>query len=99
MANLDFCEVAAEVEIRGELLEVGDRVDVIDVLGHRAFRCGWWRPWPARSRSANTAVGFFGGLLGRVAGEREHAGQVVDVLLADFLEVLVVHDVVVTIGE
>jgi hypothetical protein len=39
------------------------------------------------------------GLIGRIAGEREHFGQVVVILLADGLEALVVDKVVVTIRQ
>ena len=43
--------------------------------------------------------GFFGGLVGRVAGQREHLLHVLDILGANVGEVSVVDDVVIAVGQ
>ena len=46
-----------------------------------------------------TARGFIGGLLGRVAGQREHLFHVLHVGGADFSEVRRIDDVVIAVGQ
>ena len=43
--------------------------------------------------------GFLGRLLWRVAGQGEHLGHVRDVLLANLLEAIIVHNIVIAVGQ
>ncbi len=97
-AHLDVLEIDGEIEIRSQFLEIGHGIDVVAVLrlaqvGAAGGGLG------QRGLDLHHRGGFLGGLLGRVAGQREHLGHVLDVLLANLLEALAVHDVVVAVGQ
>ena len=86
-ADLHVLEVDAEVEIGRELLKVGEGVDVVAILGLAQIGAAGGG-LGQRGFDLHHRRSFFGGLCRAVAGQREHLGDVLDVLLADLLEAL-----------
>ena len=96
VANLHVVEIGGEIEIGRQLLKVGDGVDVVALLGIAEFGAAGGG-FGERGLDLEHGVGFLRGLLGRIAGEREHPGHVLDVLLANGGKA--VEQVVVAIGQ
>ena len=97
-AHLHVLEINRIIELRGQHLQLGHRMDVVGLL--RVAHVGAaGRGLGQRGLNLHHRRGFLGRLIRRVAGQREHLGHVLDVLLANLLEPLAVHDVIVAIGQ
>ena len=98
VADADGAEIRAPVECGAELLEIDESIDVVTVRG-RAQVGAAGGGLGQRGLNLHDRGGFFGGLLGRIAGQGEHLLQMLDVLGADGDETLGIDNVVVAVGQ
>jgi hypothetical protein len=96
-AGMDVFEIDREIEIRCELLEVGEGIDVIAVFRVAHSSAAGGSLGESRFDRQN-GIRFLCGILRRVAGKGEHFGHVVAILLANGLKALAVGEVVIAIG-
>ena len=92
-------EVGVEVEGRRELLQLVEAHRVVAVLRVAHARRGRGRRSRARSRAASPSAASLAAASGVSPSERQHARDVLEVLLALLLRLRVVLQVVVAVGQ